>query len=226
MNMRLMLLVAVVLAALAFAALPTVAAGGEYTLGCETSPCVGSIQTTTTIPLQLENDAGEVIVAGSATGTVSFPSVASTGTVQLLFHEVKEKISGFTFTCNSSGLPNGTVTTNKMTAHLINLEPGETAPGVLITGANVTFNCAGELIQKTVTGAIVGSIEVPTCGGYVFNHTVAFEKSGTGTQKYMQVTTTGTAFDLISGTHAADTTTTSLTGTAHVLWKQETKITC
>jgi len=108
------------------------------------------------------------------------------------------------------------ITTNSMASDLIYIDPLETnkgTPGVLLTGVNVTFTCAA-FIKKTVTGNIIGHWENPQCGSSVASHKVTFSEISAGKQKYTQVTTVGTAFDLISNndTEPSEYKTSSQTG--------------
>lgn len=223
MSKKLMVLAAGALAALAFAALPAVASAGEFASDCKSGAnCTALV---TGGAAELENDAGERISCTSVTGTATVTHNTNTGSARLLFHGCKETVSGFNFACGNAG--SGTITTNVLTSHGVYLKPNKTTPGLLLTGVNVTFACF--IVEKTVTGNILGHIENPECGTFQKHHTVNFEAiQPTGTQKYEKVTETGTAFDLVSGSHASDGTTSSQTGTGHITYQNgdEVKLTC
>jgi hypothetical protein len=114
-----------------------------------------------------------------------------------------------------------------MTADFIYLEPEKTTPGVLMTGVNVTFNCAG-FSRKLVTGNVIGHIENPNCGTFQASHSISFEKSSNGVQKYMQITTAGEKFDLISNNDEGGSyLTSSQTGTGTLTYtNNRVKLTC
>jgi len=225
MNKKLMLLAAGVLTALAFSALPSVASAGEYLATCKiggvlSNECEGTIESTGNATLQ--DDSGGAagrVTCTKTTGTVKQLNGKTTNTSSLTF-------TGCTsngFSCNSTGQPTGTIITGNLTGDIVNIEPAlETAPGLLLTNISVTFACAGGLVKKTVTGAVIGELEQPyECGVFRSHHTVQFtEKTvGSGIQTPQQVTTAGSMFDLTVNNDAGGAyTTASQTGTAHINW--------
>ncbi len=224
MNKKLMLLVAAALTALAVAALPAVATAGEFNADCETgASCTATI---TGGAAELINSAGEGISCTAVGGSGSLTSGTSTGTVKLAFTGCRENVTIFKFTCSNTGT-SGKIETNTLTSHNIYIDPNKTTPGVLLTGVNVTFTCAG-FADKTVTGNIIGHISNPQCGTFATEHTVAFEKIANGTQKYMQVTTTGTKYDLISNNdNGGAYLTSSQTGSGTLKYNSnKVKLTC
>jgi hypothetical protein len=72
--------------------------------------------------------------------------------------------------------------------------------GILITIGDVQITCAGGLLTKTLTGNVIGELETPNCGtaGTTYNLNFAPASAGSTTQRYEQVTTTGTLFDLVT----------------------------
>jgi len=188
------------------------ATAGEFIGHCQSgATCTATTQSTGT--MEFETASGERVVCTSMTGVSSFTSGASTGTIQLLFAGCKESI--FNLSCTSTGQASGQITTNVMVVHGIYIEPNKTTPGVAVTGINVTLSCGG-FIFKTITGGIIGHIENPNCGSLVTHHTVSFEKSGTGQQKYKQITTAGTVFDLITNNDSGGAyQTAAIVGTSH-----------
>jgi hypothetical protein len=197
MMRHLTILVTGALAAFAFAALPTIATAGEFTADCEngTAECSATFAGGATA---LTNSNGEKISCQRISGTARQRNNSSTGTVEATFTGCFEGVSGFRFRCNSPGAAAGEITTNTAVSHLIYLDPNATTPGVLLTGVNVTFSC-GTFLRKTITGNIIGHSTNPQCGTFLEQGTATFEESATtGLQKYTQITTTGTGFDLIS----------------------------
>jgi len=222
---KLTILLAGVLAVLA--AIPAVAAAGEFTADCESgascsATIAGGVAT-------LNNTSNEKIECSSADGTATQTSGSSTGTVELTFTGCKEKVSGFNFSCNSAGAASGVITTNTMVSHLVYIDPNASTPGVLLTNSNVTFSCAA-FFKKQVTGNIIGHWSNPQCGTFAAERTVTFEAGATtGSQKYTQVTTTGTVFDLISNNDNGGAYLTSSqtgTGTLKAENNVKTKFTC
>ncbi|HEX3043012.1 MAG TPA: hypothetical protein VHP56_13075 [Solirubrobacterales bacterium] len=228
MSKKLMLLAAGVLSALAVAALPAIASAQEYEVHCPTGVCTGSITgLASEHAIELENDAKEKVSAAEVKGNIEISkSTTTTATVSLEFREVRETISGFKFKCNTAGAESGVIKTGPLVGHFVNLTTGGTNPGILLTNINVTFTCAGGLSTKTVTGNIIGTITEPNCNKPTTTNKVTFNiKSGTpGTQEHLLYT--GTAFDLISGPHANDTTTSAQTGHGNVKWNQDVELTC
>ncbi len=230
MSRKLMLLSAGALCALTFAIFTAGASAGEFTADCSAgSTCAATVKSTTgegKPPIQLENTSGEKIACTSVSGTASLTSGTSTGTTRLLFHGCQEQVTIFKFACTNTAT-SGTITTNTLTSHLIYIDEAKAMPGVLLTGVNVTFSCAG-FSNKTVTGNIIGWIQNPICKSPATGHTVSFEGFLPGNQKYDQVTSTGTIFDLTSNNDAGGAyRTSSQSGTAHVTYSSGTvTLTC
>jgi len=226
MNKKLMLLAAGALTALAFAALPTVASAEEYLAHCEVHECVGTITGGTS---SLVSDNGDTITCSAVGGGTTLTTTSTTGEANLHFTGCREHVTFFTFQCNSAGAAAGTINANGLTYHLVNLEHGGTTPGIKFTNVSVTFECTG-FSKKTVTGSVVGHLTEPAniCNKTVTTHTVHFEQGATtGSQKYKQVTTTGTETDLIANNDAGGSYTTAAqiaSGTIH--WNHDVEITC
>lgn len=233
MSKKLMLLAAGALSALAFAALPAVAMGSEDQFHCSNAAgCTGVIQSTGITTLQ--DDSGSAtgrVNCSAATGTVTIPQTSSTGNVAITFTGCKDG-PGFG-ECQSIGSPKGTIiaTPNPLVGHLITIDPTPSViMGILLTNVNTTFTCNVFDLVKTVTGNVIGKIENPECNQKKSHHTIDFTQGPAGTQTYRQITTTGTMFDLTSGSHAgggSDATTSAQVGTGHVSWGANTvEITC
>lgn len=210
MTKKLMMLTAGALTALAFAALPALASAGEFVADCSAgATCAGTISGGLHT---LEDDSGSAaskFICSSITGTFSQTTNSSTGTAQITLNGCKDEL--FQFSCNSSGQSSGTIATNTLTTHLayIDKEVGK-APlvGVLFTGVNMTFFCFG---AKTLTGNFIAQLENPECGIARTHHTMILENGATaGTQRYTQVTTTGTVFNLfLDNSHSGSSGTTA-----------------
>jgi hypothetical protein len=210
MNKKLKALGAGALAILALALVPAGASAGEFISDCETgASCSGTISGGAGT---FSNSAGETFSCTAVTGTATLTSGTSTGTVQLAGTGCVETISGFKFSCSNTATA-GKITTNTLTWHNVYVDSNKTLPGILVTGVNVTLVC-GTFVKKTFTGNLLGAKLNPECGVFKATETGSFEQTAHGTQKYTQVTGTGTVFDLISNNDAGGAyATSSLTGT-------------
>jgi hypothetical protein len=235
MSKKLMLLAAGVLSALAFAALPAIASAEELQVHCPTSSCIGSISGAYgEHAIRLENDKGERVEAlNGVKGTIEIGAeTTTTGTTALEFLHVVEKSSGFNFTCNSPGAATGVIKTGPLSTHFINLgTKAATIPAVLLTlpAEGITFSCAGGLVTKTVTGSVIGTITETKCPEPDAKNVVTFNiKAGEpkGTQEHELWT--GLPYDLTSGPHPSDETTSAQTGRGNITWQKgnEPTITC
>ena len=230
MNKKLILLVAGTLSVVAFTALPSVASAGEPIATCFESggttaakaTCTGVVQGTGNTTLEDDNETA--IQCSATSGTADLTSGTSTGSVSLKFTGCKAAVF---FTCASPGAASGEIIINNLVTHLIYLHPinggATTDVGIKITSVNTTFICAS-FANKTVTGKVIGRLTNPECNVAKTNHTVIFEKSGTGIQKYTQATTTGTTTDLTAGSDPADSTTSSQVGEGHIYWDTGTEV--
>ncbi len=235
MSKKLMLIAAGALAALAFTALPSAASAGEFEHHCTSTGGVAQECTGMTIAggaAELSNDNHEAVTCTAVTGTATAAKTGTTGSAKLTFTGCKETVTFFQFSCTNTGT-SGKIESNSMVTHNVYLEPNtqaQTKPGLLLTGANVTFECAG-FAKKTVTGNIIGIITNPNCTSAITSFEVNFKKLGaaTGTtQEWEQITTSGTFFDLISGPDPSDSTTSSQTGEGTITTKagQHIRFTC
>ncbi len=226
MNKKLMRLAAGVLTVLALAALPAVASAGEITADCkEGATCEAFVFG---LANALGNTAGETISCGSFTGKATLTNGSSTGTANLVFHDCRETVTFFKFSCNSVGQPSGTITTGNLTTHLLKLESSPITIGLSVTNLNVTFTCAG-FSDKRVTGNVLGEITDPACGVFRKSHSVRFSTTAHGQQRWKQITTTGTLLDLTSNNDTAvgQYLTSSLSGEGPITYvANEAKLTC
>jgi hypothetical protein len=234
MNNKLMLLVAGALAALAFTALPGAASAKETALKCETTPCTfnvaGGVSEFSATP------SGDTVSCTSVTGTgkaLNLDEKDETTTIEvaLKFHGCKETKTIFKFACTTPGQPSGTIVSNAMTGHIIELPSTPIKNGVLLTDSKGTFTCAGGFARTTVTGNVIGVSEEECGAAPSATQRVVFEATGHGAQK--DTTYTGSTFNLIGVTNHNETPTSSSgyetaaqTGTGTLTWNQNVQVTC
>ncbi len=126
----------------------------------------------------------------------------TTGTITITFHGVTGL---FGVHCQTAGQPTGTVVTTLLTFHLVNLEPNPVKkPGILITPNHTTgnfahFECGG--VKQTIAGnGLLGELVTPACGATTTEPEFKFQRGAVaGHQKWTQITTTGTIYDLTLG---------------------------
>ncbi|HEX6782333.1 MAG TPA: hypothetical protein VF125_09935 [Solirubrobacterales bacterium] len=227
MKQKLMLIASGALAALALAALPAVAAAGEFAADCENgaATCAGVF---TGGLSEIKNDKGEGSSCSSSSGTATVTNGSSTGAIALTFKGCRENITGFKFSCSNTGVA-GEISTGSMVTHLIYLEPNAATPGINVTlpPTGVTFNCAG-FAKKTVTGKAIAHLENPNCGTFQASHSATFSQSATGVPTWKQATTSGEATDLITNNDAGGAyTTEAVTSTSTIDWTgTKVRLTC
>jgi hypothetical protein len=229
MSKKLMLLVAGVLSALALTALPSVASAGEPTLHCTSLPCTYTVAGGVA---ELSTVGGNTVKCTSVTGNgTSTVLSGTTGTVTLTFHECREQVTGFGFSCTGKEQPTRTIKTNSMVTHNVLLaEKAKVAngtPGVLVTGANVTFTCAG-FQSFTVTGNVLGHFENPQCNTPTKTYNLEFAVTAHGQQKFKLVTETGNPFDLETNNDTVNGKyeTSAQKGTGTLTFNQNVTLTC
>jgi len=198
MNRKLILPLVGVLSVLALGALPSMASAAEWQVDVESGTFPTPITSSGSDPL-LTSSLG-TITCESVTGTGKYTS-ATTGDIQFLFHGCKKG----TESCTTAGQPSGTFTTTEMLFHNIMIDSTAQVtngkPGILITANENhfgTFVCGGIFTVKITANGIIGEVTNPTCPTGTFQKTTAlkFESTATGSQKYKQVETTGTIWDL------------------------------
>lgn len=227
MNRCLMLHAALTLTAVAFAALPALASAGEFTADCENGAATCTANIVGTGVAEFANTSGERITCSATSGAATVQSGKTSGSVELNFTGCREHATFFTFQCNSVGKPAGQIATGAIPWFWIRiLVPA--LFGMLFVNTNMTITCAG-FSDKRFTGNIIGALENPNCGTFQANHTVVFEKSSDGHQKYKQVTGSGSIHDLSSNNDTASGAyaTSSRTGTLHLNYTgTKVKLTC
>jgi hypothetical protein len=229
MSKKLMLLVAGVLSALALTALPSVASAGEPTLHCTSLPCTYTVAGGV---FEFSTTGGSTIKCTSVTGTGNQTALSgTTGSVTLTFHECREQVTGFGFSCTGKEQPARTIKTNSLVTHNIFIEPKvqvpNGTPGVLWTNTNLTYTCAG-FQNFTDTGAVIGHTENPQCNTATKTYKLEFAVVGHGHQKFTTVTTTGLPFDMavnndtVSGAYETE----AMKGTLTLTYNQNVTLTC
>jgi hypothetical protein len=190
MQKKIRLFTAAVLTVFAMSVVPIAAHAGEFTADCSTGQtCNGTVEGTG--PFVFSDTSGISWQCPSFTGNMSISSGSSTGSIQLLLHGCTSP--PFELQCGEAG----TITSNSMVTHNIYIDPNHSTPGVLVTGVNLIMSCPGVIGLRTFTGNVIGHFENPECGVAKAHHTFTLERTGAGQQRFKQVTTTGTIFDLI-----------------------------
>jgi hypothetical protein len=195
MSRRIILLAVTAVAALAAMALPAIAAAApEMDFTKEPTEANPVVSTGESGVSRLVSVGGSEVECTSSHVKVTWTS-KTTGHLHVLFTGCKS--SGFS--CNSTGLSSGEITTNTP-FHLIYIEGFTKTVGVLATppagGTFADFHCTF-FVHVVVTGnGLVGHVDSPACGGTSRSSTVSFEQSATGVQKYKKVG--GTTYHLES----------------------------
>ena len=179
-------MLAAIVAAFAFTALPALASAEKMDLPANPHFSVAGGPATLATTVEGETLAVE---CESSTGTGEFDN-ERTGHLQLTFHGCADETFGVP--CTTPGSPEGTITTTELTFHLKEVEhEGKEGHGVLITpheGHFATFECSF-LFHIEVTGnGIVGTITEPETG--VLSNTATLKFSADGSNPHRQTHTT------------------------------------
>jgi hypothetical protein len=231
MSKKIMMLALAAVSAALFA-MPAVASAGEW----DADGAAGQTFSVTKIT-NPELRAGETTVkctglTGSGTYTTD-----TTGNITLDFTGCTDGTFGTA--CTSTGAASGTIAvTNKQFHNVIigNAGDNKTPLGVLITGNSgattdfTTFSCGFGLVTVTVTGSIIGEVEPVECNKAASTFNLNFQPTvaGGSIQKYQQVTTEGTKFDLLSDIPSGgdSTTTSAQSGTGQIHFPKAVTPTC
>ncbi len=152
--------------------------------------------------------ASTIFECTSVTGSGRYET-ATTGKIELTLHGC----FGPGVACTSLGQPSGTITSSEMEFHNVFLEPEKGKPGILITakeGRFAAFACNGFAMELSGNG-LISEMATPECGKASKTSTQLYEAASAGNQKWMQVETGGTKYDLawtLGGTAAFESTTT------------------
>jgi hypothetical protein len=233
MKHKMILLALAAVSAVMFA-LPAVASAGEWEITKpENFTAKAGVTTLTQDPISAGESVSEVTcTASNTTGKYTTKTTAEEVTITFTGCTAPSPFGG-TVNCTSAGQAAGTIKTTDLTAHNIMIDPTPNAiAGVLITpaaGHFATFNCGGIFEVKVNGNGVIGEVE-KKCGESITTSGLNFESSATGTQKYMQITTTGTKFDLSSTTTifggGATTRTSSQDGTGTITFPNAQTMTC
>ena len=201
---------AAALTALAFAALPAVAAATPH-MDLPQDPSF------TVSGGQVQWTGATSTGCGSVSGEGEFDPTGETGHIQLTFHECTE--STFGSACTTPGSPTGTITTTEVPFHL-KTATGDQTPAMLITtsgsegttsGHFASYECLGGFIGVEVTGnGIVGEITSPgyNTSSSTFGITFATNEEGKQTPDHVDETpeTTYHLFESVNGGEHETTT--------------------
>ena len=201
MKKKTMLLALAAVSAALFA-LPAVASAGTWHLEPTSNFTIagGTAQLTSSLG---------TISCTSVTGTGKYDAGSTTtGKIELTFHGCFLGATECQGT-NPATTP-GTITTTELPFHNVVLDVtagGVKDIGVLITPGNVTnvpeagyghyatFKCGFITVQVNGNG-ILGQVVKPKCGETSASGEISFESQSTGVQKWTQITTTGTKYQL------------------------------
>jgi hypothetical protein len=191
MNPKKRLVALTVLLAIASAVLPGAASAG----GWDIDPQGGKFPLSFTISggLTRWSTSSTILECTSVTGTGHYET-ATTGKLEISLHGCAAP----NFTCTSAGQTSGTVTTSELEFHNVFLESDKSKLGMLITakeGRIATFTCNGIGMEISGNG-VLSQMTAPKCGETSTTNTELFEASSPGNQKWTQVETAGTTYDL------------------------------
>jgi hypothetical protein len=173
MSKKLMLLAAGALTALAFVALPSVAAAGEWECERFNSEVCGAFTGSSNLATALTQDPR---VAGELVPTIICISNSTTGkyTNQTTVEEVAVtfKTCGYgSSECHSAGQAGGVIKTFDLVAHNVQLEktPAVSPLGVLLTpnpknNEFATITCGGSLVTHVKGNGVIGENTTRKCG--------------------------------------------------------------
>ena len=220
--MKKLSLLIVGLACSASLALPAAATAGSVDI----EPVSGSFPMTFTA----SGGAASLTTASSTVGCASSKASGeyennSTGWIIFTLHSCKGPLG---VSCTTSGQPSGTIVTTVLPLHLrwgslprrlLNLF---TMPASLHL---MTFSCFG--ITTVVSGnGVIGETTAPGCGATTKTATLSLESSSAGVQKWMQITETGTSYELTAKIGGGGAETASLDAGLTVTLERESKFNC
>lgn len=153
-----------------------------------------NVKETNRVVLQTEGQ--RIECHGGMSGSGSFEST-TTGTLTLAYHGCTVAVIGQHVSCTTHSQPSGTITTESLSFHLINI--ANHSPGVLVTPNNGVFAHLTCGFVNTLTGnGLIGTISALTCGTAGTTATLKFEQGpNLGIQKH--TTHTGVNYHTMSG---------------------------
>jgi hypothetical protein len=236
MSKKLMMLAAGALTVVAFTALPSVSSAKETHIKClGAGACTYKVAAGES---KFSTKVGDTLLCTSVTGngdlTLNAEREATTGNLQLLFHNCKEQNTIFKFNCTSPGQPTGTIKPESIVTHNITDEATfgtNVKVGVLLTNVKATFTCAGGFSATTVTGNVIGTLD-ENCVGRAPSPIVKQSFNATHGEQDHKLWT-GVTYDLIGMTNHPTTPavggtyeTAAQTGTGTLTFNQNVEITC
>ncbi|HVD40074.1 MAG TPA: hypothetical protein VNC16_03605 [Solirubrobacterales bacterium] len=241
MNKKLMLLALAAVSAAMFA-LPAAASAGTWSVSSIEKFTTHSGATTLTLRPNSEGESVSEVTCTTSTGSGKYTTSTTGEELTLTFTGCTVPSPFGTLNCNTSGQASGTIKTTDLKFDNIMIEstaqkptvvgpPHQPAglPGILITANNnhfASFTCGGFIAIDVEGNGIVGEIE-RGCGTSATTAGLNFASSSTGVQKYTQITTTGTVYDLSAkDTFTGVTRTASMDGTGTVTFPKSQTITC
>lgn len=173
-----MMLLALGLLALVFAAMPAAASAGSWELDSKALPVTFNTSGT---HAELRASGEPSITCTSSTGTGKY-TTKTTGEFELTFKGCITSFFGFPVECHSTGQLNNVITTGTSVFHNTYLTDAKTTPGILVTpptgGVFSVITCAG-LSSITVAGnGIIGDLASPKCGATSNTGTLNFSATG------------------------------------------------
>jgi hypothetical protein len=179
--------------------------GGTFVLAAEGQPTI-----TCTGPNQ---QAGTFNVGSSTAGEIS-----------LTLTNCHRTTFGVTSECRTTGSALGSIVLKPIPFQTVYTTAGASKPGILLTFPKVTIECKN-LVSMELTGSLMGTVTAPECGKSSSKGTFSFTATGFK-QNQMQITGTGTFYDLQLRTVSGAWNTAAVTTTAPVTFKEELTLTC
>jgi len=166
-----------------------------------------------------------VIACSSQTGSGSVTNGSSFGEMSTTVQGCKMTVFGITIQCQSTGAPSGVISFGKFPIHLIHLEPQRTTPGVLYTLPTTTLTCSSFIKIELTGNGLIGDV-TESCNTSSTNFHVDFSATQ-GVQRWRQITTAGTFFDLRYDTEDDQRWgTVGVTANDVLTWTNLVKLTC
>jgi hypothetical protein len=229
MSKKILLLALAAISAAMFA-VPAVAAAGEWSLDSASGKYPVSFTSVGEGSTSLTTDSSSLKVTCTGnTGSGKQISATTAEEVTILFTGCTENLFGSS--CKSTGQETGKIKTTDLVSHNVILEASPEVRGVLLTPNNghfASFVCGGGLVSVSVNGnGIIGEMTAPTtCGAVSKTSTLNFVTTAAGTQKWNQVTTTGTKFDLTSSQNGGAAATAGQDGKGTTTFAESMTFTC
>ncbi|MFL5898697.1 MAG: hypothetical protein ACJ76D_09595 [Solirubrobacterales bacterium] len=198
-----MMLLALGLLALVFAAMPAVASAGTPEIDSPSLNIGKSLSFTSAGGHSELRASGEpTITCTSNVGSGKYTS-KTTGEVSLTFSGCTGNLGFLHPECHTTGQSNGVIATATSVFHNVYLTDAKTTPGILVTpptgGVFATIICAGFSNIEVKGNGVIGDLASPGCGKSSATGTLSFTATGSA-QTYKQNTATGTIYNLTSTT--------------------------